>query len=162
MRPTFRHLLTYSLLATYASIAFLGEGLHWLTPDEHHHGPSRVVSAASDDAHNAGDSHVPTDKRVVATHGIDDHHDCEICDFLAQAVSEPPQIAETPAFATIVAEVAVRRSRTLLADCRRPPRSARSPAASSELSPRHCGSRTSCSPRPRVRNGNPPRHDPPR
>ena len=87
MRSTFRHLLTYSLLATYASIAFLGEGLHWFTPDEHHHGPSRVVSAASDDAHNAGDSHVPTDKRVVATHGIDDHHDCEICDFLAKQLA---------------------------------------------------------------------------
>ncbi len=105
MRSTFRNLLTCSLLATYASIAFLGEGLHWLTPDEHHHGASIIVSTASDDPHNSGDSHAPTGKRVVATHGIADNHDCEICDFLAQAVSQPPHIAETPAFAILVAEV---------------------------------------------------------
>jgi hypothetical protein len=104
MRSTFRHLLTYSLLATYASIAFLGEGLHWLTPDEHHHGASLAVSSELDAPHNAGESHAPTDKRVVATHGIDDDHDCEICDFLAQAVSQPPQTAETPTFANIVAK----------------------------------------------------------
>jgi hypothetical protein len=100
MRSTFRQLLTYSLLATYASIAILGEGLHWLTPDEHHHGASIVVSSA------AADSHAPTDKLVTAIHGIADDHDCEICDFLAQAVSQPPQIAQSPEFAILIVETA--------------------------------------------------------
>jgi hypothetical protein len=104
MRRSFRHLLTYSLLATYASIAFLGEGLHWLTPDEHHHGASLVVSSEPAAPHGSCASHASVDKRVVATHGVADDHDCEICDFLAQAVSQPPQIAEAPAFANIVAE----------------------------------------------------------
>ena len=106
MRATFRHLLTYSLLATYASIAFLGEGLHWLTPDEHHHGASLVVSSV-DPATLAGESHATAGKHFPAR-GHSDDHDCEICDFLAQAVSEPPQIAETPAFARSDRRSAVR------------------------------------------------------
>jgi hypothetical protein len=106
MRRSFCHLLTYSLLATYASIAFLGEGLHCLTPDEHHHGASLIVSSESDTPRNAGESHAPTDKRVIATHGIADDHECEICDFLAQAVSHPPQIAQSPDFAILIVETA--------------------------------------------------------
>jgi hypothetical protein len=106
MRSTFRQLLTYSLLAAYASIAFLGEGLHWLTPDEHHHGASLVVSSEPAAPHNAGGSHTSVDKRVTATHGIADDHDCEICDFLAQAVGQPPQIAQSPDFAILIVETA--------------------------------------------------------
>jgi hypothetical protein len=106
MRSTFRNLLTCSLLATYASIALLGEGLHWLAPDEHHHGPSLVVSTASDAPHNAGDSYATADQGVTAAHGAADDHDCEICDFLAQAVSQPPQVAQSPDFAILIVETA--------------------------------------------------------
>jgi hypothetical protein len=103
MRATFRHLLTYSLLVTYASIALLGEGLHFLTPDEHHHGASLVVSS-SDFAHATSESLASVGKHFSSTRADSDDHDCEICEFLAQAVSAPPQIAEVPAFAVLIAD----------------------------------------------------------
>ncbi len=103
MRATFRHLLTYSLLATYASIALLGEGLHFLTPDEHHHGASIVVSSI-ESPHAADESRASASKHFSSTRADSDDHDCEICEFLAQAVSAPPHFAEAPAFAVLIAD----------------------------------------------------------
>jgi hypothetical protein len=105
MRSAFRQFLTYSLLATYAGISLLGEGLHWLTPDEHHHGASVVVSTTRLDAHDASDTVASSEKHFAATRGIADDHDCEICEFLAQAVSQPPQIADAANFDVLIVEV---------------------------------------------------------
>jgi hypothetical protein len=103
MRSTFRQLLTYSLLAIYASIALLGEGLHFLTPDEHHHGAGVVVTSNGFD-HASSESPAISGKHFSSTRADADEHHCEVCEFLAQAVSAPPQIAEVPAFDSLIVE----------------------------------------------------------
>lgn len=103
MRATLRQLLTYSLLATYASIALLGEGLHFLAPDEHHHGATLVVTSI-DSGHAFSESLAPAGKHFSGTRATSDDHDCEICEFLAQAVSAPPHVAEVPAFDVLIVE----------------------------------------------------------
>jgi hypothetical protein len=102
VRRRSRHLLTYLLLATYASIALLGEGLHELMPEsghQHHHGLA-IVNCAGDhccdhEEHAAhGDDHDTTSglaSLTVNSHA--DSHLCEICQFLFQAISEPASVA---------------------------------------------------------------------
>ncbi|HEX4414935.1 MAG TPA: hypothetical protein VH107_14970 [Lacipirellulaceae bacterium] len=104
MRANFRHLLTWSLLAAYASIALLGEGLHWLTPDEHHHGASLVVTSTGDFDQASSESLAAAGKHFSSSRAASDDHDCEICEFLAQAVSAPPHVAEVPAFHVLIVE----------------------------------------------------------
>jgi hypothetical protein len=103
MRATFRQLLTYSLLATYASIALLGEGLHFLAPDERHHGASLVV-ASTDYDHASSESPASAGKYFSRTRATANDHDCEICEFLSQAISAPPQITELPTFDALIAK----------------------------------------------------------
>jgi hypothetical protein len=102
MRSTLLKLLTCSLLATYASISFLGQGLHSLVPDDgHHHGASVVISSAHSDDQDTHDNRT----HVVATTSDVDAHDCPICEFLAHAVSQPPQISTPFELQVLVAEL---------------------------------------------------------
>lgn len=120
MRSTLHKLLTCSLLATYAGIALLGQGLHELTPGHGHHHGFEVVACTAH-AHDKGhcckhhqhnESHhhdhesQPTGPAVAATDGAADSHSCEICEFLVQAVSQPPQIAVVPDLHPLVAVAA--------------------------------------------------------
>jgi hypothetical protein len=130
MRPTLRTLLTCSLLAAYASISLLGQGLHWFQPHDHHHHGSMVVSRTTHrhthkhgahccDHHPHGpcchdtdhdhdqdhdDDHVPAGPIVAARDGDTHSHMCQICEFLFQAVSGPPQVATTPDLHPLVAD----------------------------------------------------------
>ena len=121
MRSQYRKILTCSLLATYAGISLLGQGLHLLTPhDGHHHGFEVVHCTTHGHAHEAhccaGEEHSrdghhgdhdqsAAGRFVVADGSISDSHACEICEFLFQAVSQPPQIAATPDLHILVADV---------------------------------------------------------
>ncbi len=109
MRRTLHKLLTYTLLATYAGISLLGQGLHWLTPDDcHHHGLSVVACTAHDHDHcvhreiEAQSSARPI---LIASGRIPDSHTCEICEFLIQAVSQPPQVDATPDLHVLIADL---------------------------------------------------------
>ena len=121
MRSTFHKLLTVSLLATYASISLLGEGLHWFLPDDcQHHGLNVVTCSTHDHAHSADcciyhlhdargrhtdHDHEPAGSVITAC-GCDTHsHPCEICEFLFHAVSQPPQVATAPDVRPLVADV---------------------------------------------------------
>lgn len=121
MRPSQRKLLTCLLLATYAGISVLGQGLHWLSADDaHHHDFAAVGCAAHCHAHNhacvchdhdssalADTEHekTPVDQAVSASNAIADSHVCEICEFLLTAVSQPPQLAAPPVSQPLVATV---------------------------------------------------------
>jgi hypothetical protein len=110
MRLAVRKLLSCSLLATYAGISFLGQGLHLLLPDDgHHHGFDVIVCANSHHPHDhdccADGQHDSPAGPIIANACAADSHDCEICEFLFQAVSQPPQIATTPDLHPLVAEV---------------------------------------------------------
>jgi hypothetical protein len=112
MRLKYRRFLSCLLLATYAGISILGDGLHWLAHESgHHHG--LVVVTCRDhccahaehgaDCHDHGSSHcsgegcgVPSTEPVVtANDGDADSHVCGICAFLFQAVSQPAEVAAT-------------------------------------------------------------------
>ena len=60
MRPKHRQCLSCVLLAIYASISILGDGLHSLLPageHQHHHQGLYVVSHGSGGANHAGHDH---------------------------------------------------------------------------------------------------------
>ena len=105
MRPTRHRFLSYVLLATYAGITLLGEGLHDLLPEQgHHHGLCFVTHAAHDsdaDDHDACchdhastlASARPVEPAIAADDCDSDSHVCEICAFLYQAIGQPAEVA---------------------------------------------------------------------
>ena len=102
MRPQHRQFLSYVLLATYASISLLGDGLHSLLPaDEHHHHHHGlyVVSHSCADTEHLGHGHNATPCTGSGYAGLTasdcdaDSHLCEICAFLYEAISQPAEIA---------------------------------------------------------------------
>jgi hypothetical protein len=97
MRPTRHRFLSYVLLATYAGISLLGEGLHELLPEEgHHHGlcfVTRSSHAGVDDCDAGLASSRPGEPAVEADNCNSDSHVCEICAFLYQAISQPAEVA---------------------------------------------------------------------
>ena len=103
MRPQHRQFLSYVLLATYAGISLLGDGLHSLLPEgehHHHHHGLYVVGHACGDSHH--EHHVceaaiddeAAETSLTAADCDTDSHVCEICAFLYQAVSQPVEVAE--------------------------------------------------------------------
>ena len=111
MRSTLHKLLTCTLLATYVGIAVVGQGLHELTPGhKHHHGFEVVTCTAhthgdggccehhghDGPAHHDDHDGEPERSVITAADCTADSHTCEICEFLVQAVGEPPQIAVVP------------------------------------------------------------------
>jgi hypothetical protein len=101
MRPKHRQFLSYVLLATYASISLLGDGLHSLLPageHQHHHG-LYVVTHSCDDSLHASHCHDAVccgsseDAEFTASRCDADSHICEVCAFLYQAISQPAEIA---------------------------------------------------------------------
>lgn len=102
MRPKHRQFLSYVLLATYAGISILGDGLHSLLPaDEHHHHHHGlyVVSHSCGDAEHADHRHDAVSgassgyAEVTASECDADSHLCEICVFLYEAISQPAEVA---------------------------------------------------------------------
>jgi hypothetical protein len=112
MRLQCRRFLSCFILVNFASISFLGEGLHLLTPcaerQHHHHhlhGPCVVRHAAhdsQDDDHDAelvqhthglasaASNETASPRSQLAVTDTDlDFHLCKICAYLFQAVSEP-------------------------------------------------------------------------
>ncbi len=95
MRLKSRRLLSCILLATYAGISILGDGLHALMPEaghHHHHGLCIVVTHESGNSDrdaalggNAGQSSEPV---VTASDGDIESHICQVCQFLFQSVSQ--------------------------------------------------------------------------
>ena len=99
MHSNLRKLLTCILLATYASISLLGEGLHSLMPEaghQHHHG-LYVVTVNGErphhDDHHASRSGVHAAVAVSSCGGDAESHICEICQFLFQSISQPVEMA---------------------------------------------------------------------
>ncbi|MCC7476665.1 MAG: hypothetical protein IT425_14850 [Pirellulales bacterium] len=109
MRYASRHILSYFVLALYASISLLGQGLHWLSgQEEHHHGllggiacsahehaghlhlHTRAEPFGHDEEH---DHEVPDVPSVTGGGCLADLHDCDLCQFLDHSVSQPPQPA---------------------------------------------------------------------
>ena len=123
MRSILHKLLSCALLAAYASVMVIGEGLHSLTPGhDHHHGLSVITHSAHDHGHahahhgcqhhshehcchNHDHDHVPAGPSIAALDGDMHSHECDICAFLYQAVSQPPQVATTPDLHPLVANV---------------------------------------------------------
>lgn len=125
MRLTRHKLLSSVLLAAYASVMLVGEGLHSLIPGhDHRHGQSIVTHTAHEHSHgHAHHDHdcehgshgtcchdhdydqIPAGPSIVALEGDIHSHTCDICAFLYQAVSQPPQIATTPDLHPLVAEL---------------------------------------------------------
>ena len=96
MRPKHRHLLSYLLLATYAGISLLGDGLHELAPEVgHHHHGLYVVTASQE--HGLYDHHIVSKNDagpVLAASEFDvDAHLCEICAYIYQSLSQPAEVA---------------------------------------------------------------------
>ena len=95
MRPKHRQFLSYVLLATYASISNLGDGLHSLLPadeHQHHHHGLYVVSHAGHD-HDASARISSGYADLTASDRAADSHLCEICAFLYEAISQPAEVA---------------------------------------------------------------------
>jgi hypothetical protein len=115
MRLHYRRFLSCFLLATFAGISLLGEGLHLLTLEaghhhHHHHryGSCIVTHATHDSRHNGRNfdaSHAwafahRTDRECTSTSADPcvgssdvDSHVCKICAYLFQAVSPPIEVA---------------------------------------------------------------------
>jgi hypothetical protein len=99
MRPTRRRFLSWFLLATYAGIALLGEGLHSLILEgeqQHHHHGLYVVSHTCGDPYHHDDAtnhDASTHASLTAADCDADSHVCEICAFLFQAISQPAEVA---------------------------------------------------------------------
>jgi len=105
MRSLTQKLSAWTLLAIYGGVALLGHGLHWLSPHEHHHhGLAHVQHSHAGHSHTHGHGphddhgtcelaqqstgpHPETGVRIVSVAAADGH-DCDICEFLAQARSQ--------------------------------------------------------------------------
>ncbi len=106
----YRRFLSCVLLTIFVSVAVLGEGLHWLTPEtEQHHHHCHGLCTYSHESHRANDdsqdehftshSHACADgavcefalstKQAVVRENHVDAHVCKICAYLFQIVSEP-------------------------------------------------------------------------
>jgi hypothetical protein len=95
MRQKYRRFLSCLLLATYASISLIGDGLHSLLPDSdhhHHHHGIYVVDHICDDACH-GDHDRSECAGLTASDEDADSHLCEICSYLFQAISQPAGVA---------------------------------------------------------------------
>lgn len=109
MRPIHK-ILGPTLLVTYAGISLLGQGLHFLTPDDHHH---HAVGVAECNLHEhdhgaCGPSHEQSQHGYgSSTDLVAADHNCDICEFLAQAKSQTPQIASPPDLHAVVAELPI-------------------------------------------------------
>jgi hypothetical protein len=115
MRSLPHKLSAWTLLAIYGGVSLLGHGLHWLSPHEHHH-HGLVVAHHSHAEHAHGHCHghchhdydaCELAERSSGSHaqtgwrsGATDGHDCDICEFLAQARGQkmhaPPAIVSAP------------------------------------------------------------------
>jgi hypothetical protein len=107
MRSFIGKLLSLTILAIYASVSLLGQGLHLLTPHSHHavrHSTSVAAHCHCHEHHCQRSSDVADSQPSVEAHAsqsgfrsgeIVETHSCEICAFLALAVSPPP-LAPTP------------------------------------------------------------------
>jgi hypothetical protein len=116
MRFNRRQFPSLILLATYAGISILGDGLHSLMPEighQHHHGLYIVTFSDDNPGHSRRfASHVGlVDQNVVIASATDvDSHICEICQFLFQSISQPAQLASPIDWQpVVVAAVAVSR-----------------------------------------------------
>lgn len=111
MRLRSRRFLSFALLATYAGISFLGEGLHWLLPEaghQHHHG-LYIVHCDRDcpgHADHDGDHHGTPASAALSANEDADSHVCEICEFLFQAVSQPAEVASPIDWQPLIVAVA--------------------------------------------------------
>lgn len=97
MRSKPRRFLGYVLLATYAGISFIGDGLHDLLPDSHrHHHHGLYVVTHHDDAEpsylNLAADGAGSASLTAADCDADSHR-CEICAFLYEAISQPAEVA---------------------------------------------------------------------
>lgn len=105
MRPKHRQFLSYFLMATYASISLLGDGLHLLLPEggqhHHHHGIHIAGHSCHDsqqDDHHHGDtccSDCAHDVGPAISDAGADGHLCEICSFIVHAVAQPVEEVAT-------------------------------------------------------------------
>jgi hypothetical protein len=113
MRLQYRRFLSYVLLAVFAGISLLGEGLHLLTTEagrhHHHHGHFIVAHArhglrhkdhnfgsgghASTFADGAGRKSSSASAVLILGENDVDSHVCGICEYLSQAVSQPIEVA---------------------------------------------------------------------
>jgi hypothetical protein len=99
MRSARHRFLSWFLLAIYAGIALLGEGLHSLVPEgerHHHHHGLYIISHVWSDAchqHDAAARDASTHASLTAADCDADSHLCEICAFLFQAISQPAEVA---------------------------------------------------------------------
>ena len=117
MRPLYRQILSYVLLATYAGISLLGDGLHMLLPEgehqQHHHHGIYVVGHSCHDEHHAGHDHdhggascgCSEDAPLAFSESDSDSHVCEICSFLLDAVSQPVETTARIEWRPLVAVV---------------------------------------------------------
>src|SRR3954465_15313608 len=111
-----RPALGYFLLATFASISLLGEGLHFLTHEtgqhhhhHHRHGLGIITSVAHQVSHDHRDFYLASHTRASAncvgcrkttagsllfvTNNDVESHSCKICEYLFQAVSQQIEVA---------------------------------------------------------------------
>jgi hypothetical protein len=96
MRLQRSRILSLALLATYAGISLLGQGLHELVPHEgHHHHGIYVVERDHDSCeHHCYHGHHRSAHPIVTADDAHIHsHLCEICQFLAQAIGQPVEVA---------------------------------------------------------------------
>jgi hypothetical protein len=103
MQLQHRRFLSYALLAVYATISFLGDGLHSLMPEaghEHHHHHHGLYIVAH--AHECGDCDHDDHDECCQSDGVPvltasdcdgDSHLCEVCSFLFQSLSQPAEVA---------------------------------------------------------------------
>jgi hypothetical protein len=109
MRARFGKSLTCTLLAIYASISVIGEGLHSLVPHGQHLGDC-VVHCIADDPDNCEcchhhDHEESRERALTSSDGAADCHLCRICEFLYQTIGQPASIAATPELHSLVVEV---------------------------------------------------------
>jgi hypothetical protein len=102
MRSKHRQFLSYVQLATYASISLIGDGLHGLLPDghHHHHGLYVVDHSCNDRQHSdyAQGEVACCGSEFAGLTAVDldaESHLCEICVFLIHAISQPAEVAAT-------------------------------------------------------------------
>ena len=111
MRRIPQRLATGLLLVLYGGISLLGYGLHDLVPEDAHH--HHEVSVEHDVA-----------GPPAFTAAADDDHECDICQFLDQARSVPPEIQTAVVWQHLVAalEIAAPRFTSQTAELSHAPR----------------------------------------